>query len=166
MNYITPPNPVVSNELSQIVFSKLSSVDAGRFGEVLRTVLDHFSFGNGTLHSFHEDDQQLHLLAASEGMPEFILEKIRCIPLGKGIAGTAALTRKPVSICNLQTDSSPFIPAKAKELGAQGSVCIPLLAQGRVVGTLGVAWPESRELSAWEQTGLEGIGQVIANALA
>lgn len=130
----------------------------------LKSILQCFSFDTGTLHAFHPEDQHLHLMAA-EGLPEAMLEKIQCIPLGKGIAGTAAATRKPVSICNLQTDSAAFIPPQARTSAVQGSLCIPLLRNDQLMGTLGVGWKGSRKLTEAEEDQLLSIGSLLAEKL-
>ncbi len=152
-------------QLTENIISNISSHDEKRFHHILKLILQYFSFDTGTLHVFNQDDQHLYLVAASEGIPEHIFEKIQRIPLGKGIAGTAAATQKPVSICNLQTESNIFVPPKAKEMGIQGSLCIPLLKNDKVMGTLGVAWKGNRDSTKLEQTHLLSIGHLLAKSL-
>jgi len=63
---------------------------------------------------------------------------IQSIPVGKGIAGTAAERLEPVEICNLQTDTSGVAKPGAKQTQVQGSLAVPVLDGGRLCGTLGI----------------------------
>ncbi len=101
---------------------------------------------------FHADTVTIHrldsgrgvlTLVAEEGIPAPLIPVIREIPLGKGIAGEAAQSKKPVTMCNLQTDSSGVAKPGAKQTGVGGALCVPILAQDdagdeHVVGTVGV----------------------------
>ena len=79
---------------------------AGRFRGALAAVVRHFGADMGMIHRLNPADQHLDLVATTVGVPEPVLQAARRIPLGKGIAGETALTGKPVSMCNLQTDTS------------------------------------------------------------
>jgi len=152
-------------QISEKIVSTFADKDEQRFYHVLKSILQYFSWDTGTLHAFNHDDQHLYLIAASDGIPDHIREKILRIPMGKGIAGTVAATRKPVSICNLQTDSSTFVQPGAKDLGVQGSLCIPLLQGETLKGTLGVAWKAPRDLTELEMNHLLSIGCILAKSL-
>ena len=60
----------------------------------------------------------------------------------------AAERREPVTICNLQTDTSGQARPGAKATGMEGSLAVPMLAGGELRGVLGIAkadaydWPE------------------------
>ena len=118
----------------------------------------------GTLHRL-DVDQHLHLVAASPGIPEPVLAASRRIPLGKGIAGEAAATAKPVSLCNLQTDASGVARPGAKATGLGGSLCVPVLDGERVVGALGVGWMGERTISEEETADLLAFGRLLAPEL-
>lgn len=138
--------------------------DDARFGAALRQVQDAFGAQIGTIHRLGADDH-LHLVVASPGIPEPVLAASRRIPLGKGIAGEAAKTAKPVTLCNLQTDTSGVARPGAKATGAGGSLCVPILDGARVVGTLGVGWMTERAITDGEAAALIAAGRVFAPLL-
>ncbi len=119
----------------------------------------------GTLHRLGDDDH-LHLVAASPGIPEPVLAASRRIPLGKGIAGEAAASAKPVTLCNLQTDTSGVARPGAKATGLGGSLCVPVFAGERVVGTLGVGWMGERAIGDAETATLVAAGRLLAARLS
>jgi putative methionine-R-sulfoxide reductase with GAF domain len=103
----------------------------------LNEILKEMDCTTGTLHSYNAEEKMLTLLAL-EGIPPQLLEKVRRIPLGKGIAGTAAETRDVVHICNLQTDTSGISQPDAKQTEVAGSVALPIIVDGQLMGTLGI----------------------------
>lgn len=139
--------------------------DEARFAAALALVQQAFSAQIGTLHRLGSDEH-LHLVAASPGLPEPVLAASRRIPLGKGIAGEAAATAKPVSLCNLQTDTSGVARPGAKATGLGGSLCVPTFEGDRVVGTLGIGWMGERAISEHETETLLALGRVLGPALA
>jgi L-methionine (R)-S-oxide reductase len=141
------------------------SDDEARFTAALALVQTDLGAQMGTLHRL-EDDGHLHLVAASPGLPEPVLAASRRIPLGKGIAGEAAATAKPVSLCNLQTDTSGVARPGAKATGLGGSLCVPVLDGDRVAGTLGVGWMGERTVTDAETNALLAAGRVLAPALS
>lgn len=141
-----------------------ADTDDARFAAVLRAVQDAFGAQIGTIHRLGGDDH-LALVAASPGLPEPVLAASRRIPLGKGIAGEAAKTGKPVTLCNLQTDTSGVARPGAKATGAGGSLCVPIFDGPRVVGTLGIGWMTERTFTDDEANALIAAGRVLAPAL-
>ena len=131
----------------------------------LRSIQDAFGAQIGTIHRLGSDDH-LALVVASPGLPEPVLAASRRIPLGKGIAGEAAKTAKPVTMCNLQTDTSGVARPGAKATGAGGTLCVPILDGATVVGTLGIGWMAERTISDEEAEALTAAGRVLAPALA
>ena len=142
-----------------------SGNDAARFSVALGVIQTALGAHMGTIHRL-DADQHLHLVGATPGMPEPVLAASRRIPLGKGIAGAAAATAKPVSLCNLQTDTSGVARPGAKATGLGGSLCVPIFAGTRVVGTLGVGWVGERVVSDEETATLLAAGRVLATALS
>ena len=127
----------------------------------LELTLSHFRADTGTLHELGPDGL-LHLKAWAGAIPEPLLQLIRTIPAGKGIAGLAVERKEPVHLCNLQTDQSRDVRPRAKDTGVQGSICVPLLADGRAVGALGVATQQEREFSDNEVALLLEVGRRLA----
>jgi GAF domain-containing protein len=136
------------------------------FGAALAAVLRHFRADMGMIHRLNPVDRHLELVATSAGVPEPVLQAARRIPLGKGIAGETALTGKPVSMCNLQTDTSGVARPVAKATGAQGTLCVPVFRGDQVVGTLGIGVRGERTFTDAETGELLAAGRALAGAVA
>ena len=154
----------ISNRLQQ------SPVD---WQKVLSDSIACFQCSTGTLHFLEnggaaEDanpaDSVLHL-KAQVGIPEFLLPKVSQIPIGKGMAGIAAERREPVEMCNLQTDTSGVARPAAKETKVEGSIAVPLILDGVLYGTLGIAKSVPYEFTEEERNELMAIGEEIATVL-
>ena len=94
--------------------------------ETLGRILTQFGADSGTIHLLG-DDGVLHLKAASAGIPQVVLDTIKDVPVGKGMAGLAVERRQPVNACNIQTDTSGDVRPGARVTGLQGSVVVPML---------------------------------------
>jgi GAF domain-containing protein len=129
--------------------------------EVLAAVLAHFHSETGTIHRLDAGPQVLRLLA-QKGLPPQLLDVVGTIPVGKGIAGQVAALNKPVTICNLQTDTSGVAKPGARQTGVGGALCVPVRQDGALVGTLGVGTVRAYEYTAEETGLLEAIGRLIA----
>lgn len=132
---------------------------------VLRAVIAHFDCATGTLH-FLEEGTSLLKLKAQKGIPPFLIPKVEVIPIGKGMAGIAAERREAVEMCNLQTDDSGVARPAAKETKMEGSIAAPLLLDGTLYGTIGVAKPVPYDFTEAEKTELLQIGEAICKAIA
>ena len=130
------------------------------FDALLALVLAHFEADSGTLHVRRGD--HLHLAACSAGMPPPVLETIRRIPIGKGMAGLAAERAEPVTTCNLQTDATGDVRPGARATGLAGSICVPVLLGDEVVGTLGIANVAERDFVPEERELLLAVGRRLA----
>lgn len=126
--------------------------------------LRQFNSETGTIHLLDADKQMLHL-AAQIGLPPQMLEVVKTIPVGKGIAGQVAAQNKPVTICNLQTDSSGVAKPGAKQTGVGGALCVPIRDGNQLIGALGVGTVRPYEYTAEETRELEEIGRRIAEIL-
>lgn len=154
----------MTDTLDQRLREALASGD-GRFDAALGLIQTALGAQMATLHRL-DVDQHLYLVAASAGLPEPVLAASRRIPLGKGIAGQAAATGKPVSLCNLQTDTSGVARPGAKATGLGGSLCVPTFDGTRIAGTLGVGWVGERVVSDEETATLLAAGRVLAAAFS
>lgn len=152
------------DQLEERLRQALTATDEARFAAALQLVQAELGAVMGTLHRLGDDDH-LHLVAATPGIPEPVLAASRRIPLGKGIAGEAAATAKPVTLCNLQTDTSGVARPGAKATGLGGSLCVPVFDGETVVGTLGVGWLGERQIGDAETATLIAAGRVLAAAL-
>jgi len=127
----------------------------------LARIVSLLAADSGTIH-FLGADGNLHLAAASAGIPDQVLALIREIPVGKGMAGLAVERRAPVDACNLQTDTSGDVRPGARATGLAGSIVVPIFDGETVVGTLGVANRAERTFTAAEIATLTTEGRHLA----
>lgn len=73
--------------------------------QVLSKLLETFQCQVGTIHTVDSSTGMLKM-RAKRGIPDSILDKVKMIPIGKGMAGIAAERKQAVQVCNLQTDTS------------------------------------------------------------
>lgn len=138
---------------------------AGRIEDALAAVVSHFGADSGTLHRLGADGQ-LHLAAATEGLPQPVIETIRTIPVGKGMAGLAVEQRRPIDACNIQTDTSGSVRPGARATGLAGAIVVPVLRGEDAVGALGIGNRGERTFSAAEIDALLEAGRAFASKLA
>jgi L-methionine (R)-S-oxide reductase len=131
----------------------------------LSLVLARFQSETGTIHTLDHEAQCLHL-AAQIGLPPAMLEVVKTIPVGKGIAGEVIARGGPVTICNLQTDASGVAKPGARQTGVGGALCVPLRQGETIIGTIGVGTARAHEYSPEQTTSLEQIGQWIGECIA
>ena len=131
------------------------------WSDTLSRILTHMSADSGTIH-FLGNDGVLHLKAASKGIPQVVLDTIKDVPVGKGMAGLAVERKQPVNACNIQTDASGDVRPGARATGLQGSVVVPILSGEDAVGALGVATRRERTFTDAEEQILLEIGRVLA----
>jgi len=136
----------------------------GNLQDVLRLAMEHFRADTGTIHLL-ESDGVLHLKAASAGIPEPVLQAVQLVPIGKGMAGLAVQRKKPVSVCNLQTDTSGNARPRAKATGMEGALVVPILSGDQAVGALGIANRTPRTFTQEETALLVDVGRAIAALL-
>ncbi len=129
--------------------------------DALACIVHHFAADSGTIHLLGEDGC-LHLAAASKGMPDVVLQTIRTIPVGKGMAGLAAERRAPVNACNIQTDASGDVRPGARATALSGAIVVPMFLADEVVGTLGIANRAERTFSGEEISMLLEAGRTLA----
>ncbi len=133
--------------------------------KVLSEILSSFDCTTGTIHFLAPHTTQLKL-EVHQGIPEFLIPKLSEIPIGKGMAGIAAERRQPVEMCNLQTDDSGVARPAAKETKVEGSIAVPMMLDGILYGTLGVAKPTSYNFKQEEVSDLLTIGTEISRLLS
>jgi putative methionine-R-sulfoxide reductase with GAF domain len=131
---------------------------------LLEIILKHFNCSTGTLHFLDRDF--LLQLQSQVGIPEFLIPKLATIPIGKGMAGIAAERRKPVEMCNLQTDDSGVARPSAKDTKVEGSLAAPLMHNKKLYGTIGIAKPVPYDFTEAEINLLMEIGELISKKLS
>ena len=142
------------------ILNTLNQSPAPDWQALLDQTLTAFQCTTGTIHFLDPADGLLHL-AAKTGIPEFLLPKMTVIPIGKGMAGIAAERRQPVQVCNLQTDDSGVARPSAKDTQMEGSLAAPLLLDGQLYGTIGIAKPVPYEFSDEEIAALTQLSEAI-----
>jgi putative methionine-R-sulfoxide reductase with GAF domain len=142
------------------ILDTLQQAQSTDWQALLDQTLTAFDCTTGTLHFLDPTDGLLHL-AAKAGIPDFLLPKMTVIPIGKGMAGIAAERREPVQVCNLQTDESGVARPSAKDTQMEGSLASPLLLNGQLYGTIGIAKPVPYEFSDEEIAALTQISEAI-----
>ncbi len=152
--------PTVSLILDQLK-EKSSSLD---FQRLLTDIIAAFDCSTGTIHTLNDESHLLEL-QAQQGIPDFLLPKMSVIPIGKGMAGIAAERRKPVEMCNLQTDDSGVARPAAKDTKVEGSIAAPMMLEGKLYGTLGIAKPVPYDFTPEENESLMQIGKEISRIL-
>jgi L-methionine (R)-S-oxide reductase len=135
---------------------------SGNLDQVLRLTIEHLRADTGTIHLL-EGDGVLHLKAASAGIPEPVLKAVELVPIGKGLAGLAVERKEPVSVCNLQTDSSGNARPGAKATGMEGAIVVPILKGKQAVGALGIANRAARTFTPEETAQLTEVGRAIGS---
>ncbi len=104
--------------------------------DVLEAIMRRFAADTGTIHRL---DGDVLLLEAESGLPPAVVELVRRVPIGKGMAGLAAERNAPVSSCNIQVDATGDVRPGARQTGVNGAIVVPIRdAVGTVRGTLGI----------------------------
>ena len=130
---------------------------------LLKKTLEYFECSTGTLHFL--DSNSLLQLQSHVGIPEFLIPKLTTIPIGKGMAGIAAQRKKPVEMCNLQTDDSGVARPSAKDTKVEGSLAAPLMYEEKLYGTIRIAKPIPYDFTEDEMNLLMQIGEAICKKL-
>ena len=131
-----------------------SALSSGTPDDVLRATIAYFKCDAGTIHLLTDG---MLALKAHVNIPPHIVQIVQTVPIGKGIAGLAAERREPVSLCNLQTDTSGQARPAAKTTGMEGSVAVPMLRGEILRGVLGIAKAQAHDWTDAEKAELLSI---------
>ncbi|QHT71790.1 GAF domain-containing protein [Rhodocytophaga rosea] len=145
------PSPITAHITSLFTQSPFN------WQQCLSDIIAAFDCTTGTIHILDAETNLLKL-QAQQGLPNFLLPKMTEIPIGKGMAGIAAQRLKPVEMCNLQTDDSGVARPAAKETKVEGSIAVPMLLDGELYGTLGIAKPVPYNFTEEQVSDLMEIG--------
>lgn len=149
------------------IFEQLDQIFGGPdpWPRALDAVVKHMGADSGTIHLMGADGA-LHLQTASDGIPPQVLAIVQTVPVGKGMAGLAAERRHPVTVCNIQTDTSGDVRPGAKATGLEGAIALPMFRGTQVAGVLGVANRQERTFTGEETGLLLEIGTALAGKVA
>jgi signal transduction histidine kinase len=114
--------------------------------EVLSTIVQHAvqlsATDGGSIYEADEDGNRFHL-RATYGLPQQLVEALRATPLraGEGATGRAAVVRAPVQIPDLRADRdlTGRLQQMSEQSGFRALLAVPLLREGRVLGSLAVS---------------------------
>lgn len=149
------------NNTDAIISSIRKTSGEPNWQELLETIISSFDCTTGTIHTL-DPTSNLLVLKSQKGIPDFLLPKMSSIPIGKGMAGIAAERKAPVEMCNLQTDDSGVARPAAKETKVEGSIAVPMMLEGELYGTLGIAKSEPYDFTQAESAALLAIGEEIS----
>jgi putative methionine-R-sulfoxide reductase with GAF domain len=128
----------------------------------LEAAIAAFKAETGTVHRIG-DDGHLHLSAIVGQYPPPVMEAIRRVPVGKGLAGLAAQRREPVTVCNIQEDASGQARPGARATGMEGAITVPCIGvAGTLRAVLGIANRSARTFTPEEVDGLRARASSIA----
>jgi hypothetical protein len=114
----------------------------------LEHLLKHVGAVAGTVHVREGDGLRL---MSSVNIPDFVRKTVEYVPNGKGMAGIALDTGKPVQTCNLKEDTSGNVRPGAKAVNAKAAVAMPVRdGSGSIVAVVGIAFNDERELPEQE----------------
>jgi L-methionine (R)-S-oxide reductase len=150
----------IDTKVDHLVASISDSGEAS-WEEWLRDTLACFGCSTGTIHAL-EIGSSILRLKAQVGVPDFLLPKMSEVPIGKGMAGIAAERKQAVQVCNLQTDDSGVVRPGAKDTKVEGAITVPLLLDGSLFGTLGIAKKEPYEFTDEEVSALMRLATSMA----
>ncbi len=110
----------------------------------LAALLDHVGAVAGTVHVREGDGLRL---VSAVNIPEVVRQTVAFVPNGKGMAGIALDTGRPVQTCNLKDDTSGNVRPGAKAVSAKAAVAMPIRdGSGHIAAVVGVAFNDEREL--------------------
>jgi hypothetical protein len=116
----------------------------------------------GTVHLRQGDDL---ILSAAVNIPPPVVEIVKSVPKGKGMAGLAFERNQPVSTCNLKTDTTGDVRPGAKAVNANAAVAIPIHdARGEVRGVVGIAYMGERDMEDSELARLTREAEALPGA--
>ena len=125
----------------------------------LSTQLNSVSAQAGTVHQVSDGEL---ILSAAENIPETVVDAIRRVPSGKGMAGLAWFRNEPIQICNLQHDDNEAIQPGARSVQAGAAVALPVHdPDGVVRAIVGFAFSEERALTSAEAKQLQAIAETL-----
>ena len=109
----------------------------------------------GSVHLSESAEEGEIVLVASHNLPVSVRNGTAVIPIGKGMAGTAAQRRAPVAISDFQTDTTGVAVRAGRAAGSMGSLTLPVFDEEddtRLVAVVGLGFTEQRDFTAEEMT--------------
>lgn len=125
----------------------------------LEDYIRHTGAVAGTVHRYEEGGLRL---AAALNIPPKVCEIVTWVPAGKGMAGQALVTAKPVFTCNLRNDPSAAVLPGARAVDAKAAIALPIPdASGQVMAVVGVAFSSDHDFGPDEIEHLTRLGASV-----
>ncbi|EKX69416.1 GAF domain-containing protein [Streptomyces ipomoeae] len=109
----------------------------------------------GSVHLSEPAEEGEIVLVASYNLPVSVRNGTAIIPIGKGIAGTAARRREAVAISDFQSDTTGVAVPGGRAAGSKGSLTLPVFAPDddtKLIAVVGLGFPEHRDFTPEEIT--------------
>ncbi|WP_406492770.1 GAF domain-containing protein [Streptomyces sp. NBC_01604] len=93
------------------------------------------------------------VLVAAHNLPPSVQNGTAVIPVGKGMAGTAAERRAPVAVSDFQTDTTGVAVPGGRAARAKGSLTLPVFDPAddtRLLAVVGLGFTETRDFTEAE----------------
>jgi PAS domain S-box-containing protein len=153
---------IALNELGTMVNKTLINLDTF-FPIALEKVVKVMGYEMGGIHLANDDEKTLELRYHFRHSA-LIAEKAKYLKYGEGVSGKAAELCRPV-IFSVHDHPSVKLSPCLKEEGVQTIMAFPLLAKGKVMGTISLLSRSRLELSQKEIILLEGVGNQLGIAI-
>lgn len=118
---------------------------------------------------FLDDSAGELVLLASHGLPPELdagmRKEVGRVPLGRGLAGEAAKSGKPLAVEDLETDERCLMPGLAR-FGYRSAAYVPLRAKGKVLGIISGYTKQRRVFGAEDLEALDALGTMVGMAIA
>ncbi|QFQ97039.1 GAF domain-containing protein [Streptomyces phaeolivaceus] len=104
----------------------------------------------GSVHLSEPAEEGEIVLVASYNLPVSVRNGTAVIPIGKGMAGTAARRREAVAIRDFQADTTGVAVRAGRAAGAKGSLTVPVFAatdDTHLVAVIGLGFPEVHDFT-------------------
>ncbi|AVH69958.1 hybrid sensor histidine kinase/response regulator [Nostoc sp. 'Lobaria pulmonaria (5183) cyanobiont'] len=108
-----------------------------------------------------EDNSQVMRLESYSGISQEMVQEVEWLTFGQGVSGGVALSRHPIAVENVQ-QSTDLQTELIRSLGITAYYAYPLLAQGRLLGTLSFG---SRTLLSFTDN-QKGMMQAVCDQIA
>ncbi len=131
---------------------------------VMREGVEALGASAGTLCLLDEESGELEVVR-SEGLPRHMVDAWRRFPLGAGVPlAEAARTGEPVLLTTREELGARY-PALVTTLKHHAWAAVPLLADGRALGAIGLSFVEPRHFADEDRDFLLAIGRQCAGTL-
>jgi len=130
--------------------------------KALDTALQVMGMDGGSIRLLDETSGEM-VLAAARGVAAERSDIPPRVKLGEGFSGHVASTKRPFFVPNMA--SEPRTRRLMEGFGAGSAVCLPLMVENRVVGTMTLVSPQVNDFDKEDAETLTAIGQQVGLAI-